>query len=52
MNQCLEKKMTYKKLKDYEWKEPPWKCYLHMNEYWEYVKFAVLETTHKFVIVK
>ena len=44
------KPSKYKQLPEY--KEPRWYCEYNINEYWEYIKYAITGETNKLVILK
>lgn len=44
--------MKIKQLSYFQFKESKWYCVYNINEYWEYVKYAVTGETNKLVILK
>ena len=40
-----------KKLNNYQWQEPAWKCMYNINEYWEYLKYVMTGKTNRFAMV-
>lgn len=45
-------KKPFPQLNKYRWEDPPWRCGFHINDYWEYVKLAVVGKTNKLAMVR